>query len=109
MGPNQFFGNDNQEEHNMTARATVKSEMAELYIVSKSKIQEICYEYGIENEFGEIAKVKDDWHQQLEEKIHVFLDFANKIAPSIPKINKISTNDLIEDLNKNGKQFNKST
>ena len=107
MGSNQFFGNDDKQGHNMEARATVKSEMAELYIVSKSKIHEICYEYGIENEFGEIAKVKDDWHQQLEEKIHVFLDFANKIAPSIPKINKLSPNDLIEDLNKNGKKLNK--
>lgn len=102
LGPNQFFGNDDQEGHNMEARATVKSELAELYIVSKSKINEICSEYGIENEFGEIAKLKDDWHRKLQEKINVFIDFANKIAPSIPKINKPSPNNAIEDTNKYG-------
>lgn len=106
MGPNQFFGNNDLEGNDMEARATVKSEMAEIYIVSKSRINEICNEYGIENGFGEIAKAKNDWHHKLEEKIQVFLDFANKIAPAIPKFNKVSPNDFKEILNKNGKKTN---
>ncbi len=92
MGPNQFFGNDEPMGQSSEARAIVKSEFVELYVAKKTKVQEICEEYGIENEFCEVATIKEDWHQKLQGKINNFLSFSNKLSSSIPKIHKNSSN-----------------